>query len=80
MKEPKILKQFGNKSLYSNSPRISTKPQTALELNQNILATHSTNSSISKSFMSSRQSMGPIKISFFLLILSSLYYIMIFNS
>ena len=52
MKEPKILKQFGNKSLYSNSSRISTRPQTALELSQNIVATHSTNSSTSKSIMS----------------------------
>ena len=50
MKEPKISK-FGNKSSYSNSSKISTRPQTALELSQNIVATHSTNTSTSKSIM-----------------------------
>ena len=51
MKEPKIFNQFGNKSLYSNTSKNSTRPQTALELSQNIVATHSNNSSISKSII-----------------------------
>ena len=52
MKVPKSLNNFGNKSLHSNASKLSTRPQTALELSQNIVATHSTNSSISKSVMS----------------------------
>ena len=48
MKVPKNLKQFGNKSFYSNNSRISTRPQTALELSQNIVSTHSENSSFGK--------------------------------
>ena len=52
MKVPKSLNNFGNKSLNTNSSKLSTRPQTALELSQNIVATHSTNSSISKSVMS----------------------------
>ena len=52
MKEPKSFKKFGNISSYSNASKLSTRPQTALELSQNIVATHSNNSSISKSIMS----------------------------
>jgi hypothetical protein len=52
MKEPKAFKQLGNKSVYSNTSKLSTRPQTALELSQNIVATHSTISSSSKSVMS----------------------------
>ena len=52
MKEPKLFKNFGNISSYSNGTKLSTRPQTALELSQNIVTTHNNNSSISKSFMS----------------------------
>ena len=52
MKVPKALNNFGNKSLHSNASKLSTRPQTALELSQNIVATRSTNSSTSKSVMS----------------------------
>ena len=45
MKVPKALNNFGNKSFHSNSSKLSTRPQTALELSQNIVATSSTNSS-----------------------------------
>ena len=48
MKVPKNMNQFGNKSLYSNNSRISTRPQTALELSQNVVASHSQNSSVGK--------------------------------
>ena len=51
MREKRISKKFGDKSSYSNTSKNSTRPQTALELSQNIVATHSTNSSISKSIM-----------------------------
>ena len=49
MKEPKSSKKFfGDKSMYSNASNYSTRPQTALELSQNIVATHSSNSGISR--------------------------------
>ena len=52
MKEAKSFNKFGNKSSYSNATKNSTRPQTALELSQNIVDTHSTNSTVSKSIMS----------------------------
>ena len=52
MKVPKNTKQFGDNSLYSNNSKISTRPQTALELSKNIVTAHSANSSIGKSNMS----------------------------
>ena len=52
MKESKSSRKFGKKSTYGNESQNSTRPQTALELSQNIVDIHSKNSSASKNIMS----------------------------
>ena len=48
MKVPKNINQFGNLSLYSIYSRISTRPQTGLEISQNLVISRNQSSSLGK--------------------------------
>ena len=52
MKSSKTTEQFGKKQKKENTSKISTRPQTALEISQNMISTHSVNSFSDKSNLS----------------------------
>ena len=52
MKSSKATEQFGKIQKKENTSKISTRPQTALEISQNIVSTHSNNSLSEKSNLS----------------------------
>ena len=52
MKGARITNQFGQKEKKENISKISTRPQSALEISQNMISTHSVNSFSEKSNMS----------------------------